>query len=53
MLDALQVRLGMVGVAAICIALLHIALGPASIPGSIPVNCEKIDRCELERAYAG
>lgn len=26
------------GVSAIGIALLHIALGPASIPGSVPVN---------------
>jgi hypothetical protein len=34
----LQVLLAVGGVAAIAISLLHIALGPASIPGSIPVN---------------
>jgi hypothetical protein len=34
----LQVLLGLFGATAIFIALLHIALGPASIPGSVPVN---------------
>ena len=35
---ALQIIIGTGGVAAILIALLHLVLGPASIPGSIPVN---------------
>ncbi len=34
----LQVLLALFGVADILIALLHIVLGPASIPGAIPVN---------------
>ena len=34
----LQILLGLFGATAIFIALLHIALGPASIPGSVPVN---------------
>lgn len=34
----LQVLLGLFGLTAIFISLLHIALGPAAIPGSIPVN---------------
>jgi hypothetical protein len=34
----LQVLLALFGVTAICISLLHIALGPTAIPGSIPVN---------------
>lgn len=34
----LQVFLGLFGVTAIFISLLHIVLGPAAIPGSIPVN---------------
>jgi hypothetical protein len=33
-----QVLLGLFGAAAIGISLLHVAIGPASIPGSIPVN---------------
>ena len=35
---ALQVFLGLFGVSAIAIAALHVVLGPAAIPGSIPVN---------------
>lgn len=35
---SLQVFLGLFGVSAILIATLHIALGPAAIPGAIPVN---------------
>ena len=35
---AFQVFLGLFGVSAIAIAALHIVLGPAAIPGSIPVN---------------
>lgn len=38
MKKSLQVFLGLFGVSAIAIAALHIALGPAAIPGSIPVN---------------
>ena len=34
----LQVFLGLFGVTAIFIALLHIVFGPAAIPGSVPVN---------------
>ena len=34
----LQVMLALGGTAAVGIALLHIVLGPASIPGSVPVN---------------
>jgi hypothetical protein len=34
----LQILLGLFGATAIFIALLHIVLGPASIPGSVPVN---------------
>ncbi|MEX0629461.1 MAG: DUF4345 domain-containing protein [Chloroflexota bacterium] len=34
----LQVFLALFGVSAISIAALHIVLGPAAIPGSIPVN---------------
>ena len=33
-----QVLLGLLGAAAIGISLLHVVMGPASIPGSIPVN---------------
>jgi len=35
---ALQVFLGLFGVTAILIATLHLVLGPAAIPGSVPVN---------------
>ena len=35
---AFQVFIGLFGVSAIAIAALHIVLGPAAIPGSIPVN---------------
>jgi hypothetical protein len=38
MRKALQVLLGLFGATAIFISLLHLALGPATIPGSIPVN---------------
>lgn len=38
MRKALQLVLGLFGATAIFISLLHIALGPAAIPGSIPVN---------------
>lgn len=38
MRKSLQVLLGLFGATAIFISLLHIVLGPASIPGSIPVN---------------
>jgi hypothetical protein len=34
----LQVLLGVFGAIAIIIALLHIVLGPSSIPGAVPVN---------------
>jgi hypothetical protein len=34
----LQIYLGLFGIVAIFIALLHIILGPKAIPGSIPVN---------------
>jgi hypothetical protein len=34
----LQVFLGLFGATVILVALLHIVLGPAAIPGSIPVN---------------
>lgn|SRR5262245_18988351 len=34
----LQVFLGLFGITAIFIASLHIVLGPAAIPGSVPVN---------------
>jgi len=34
----LQILLGLFGAIAIFIALAHIVLGPASIPGSVPVN---------------
>jgi len=35
---ALQVLLALFGATAIFISLLHIVLGPAAIPGSVPVN---------------
>src|SRR5205085_11966492 len=35
---ALQILLGLLGATAIFISLLHIALGPVSVPGSIPVK---------------
>ena len=35
---ALQVFLGLFGATIIFICLLHVVLGPASIPGSVPVN---------------
>jgi len=38
MRKSLQILIGLFGVTDIFIALLHIALGPAAIPGSIPVN---------------
>jgi len=38
MKQTLQVFLGLFGLSAISIAALHVALGPAAIPGSIPVN---------------
>ena len=38
MRKTLQILIGTFGVTAIGICLLHIVLGPASIPGSIPVN---------------
>jgi Domain of unknown function (DUF4345) len=38
MKKALQVFLGLFGVTAIFIVSLHIVLGPAAIPGSVPVN---------------
>ena len=38
MRKGLQVVLALFGAAAIIISLLHIALGPAAIPGSVPVN---------------
>ena len=38
MKKSLQVFLGLFGITAIFIASLHIVLGPAAIPGSIPVN---------------
>ena len=38
MKSVLQIFLVLFGLTAICIALAHIILGPASIPGSIPVN---------------
>ena len=38
MRKALQILLAAFGVTAILIASLHVALGPACIPGSIPVN---------------
>jgi hypothetical protein len=38
MRKTLQVLLGVFGAAAIGIAMLHIVLGPASIPGAVPVN---------------
>jgi hypothetical protein len=38
MRKSLQVLLGLFGTTAIFISLLHIVLGPTSIPGSIPVN---------------
>ncbi len=38
MKKSLQIFLGLFGVSAIAIAALHVALGPAAIPGSIPVN---------------
>ena len=38
MRKTLQVLLGLFGATAIFIAMLHIVLGPASIPGSVPVN---------------
>jgi hypothetical protein len=34
----LQIYLGIFGITAILIATLHIVLGPAAIPGAIPVN---------------
>ena len=38
MRKALRVLLALFGVTAIFISLLHLVLGPASIPGAIPVN---------------
>ena len=38
MRKTLQIFLGLFGATAIFISLLHIALGPSAIPGSIPVN---------------
>jgi hypothetical protein len=38
MKKSLQVFLGLFGLTAIFIALLHIVLGPSAIPGSVPVN---------------
>lgn len=38
MRKALQIFLGLFGVTAILICLLHVALGPAAIPGAVPVN---------------
>lgn len=38
MRKTLQVLLALFGATAIFISLLHIVLGPASIPGSVPVN---------------
>jgi hypothetical protein len=38
MRKTLQVLLALFGVTAIFIALLHIVLGPAAIPGAVPVN---------------
>ncbi|MBI2799145.1 MAG: DUF4345 domain-containing protein [Gammaproteobacteria bacterium] len=38
MRKSLQVLLGLFGATAIFISLLHLVLGPASIPGSVPVN---------------
>src|SRR5262249_53515534 len=38
MRKALQVLLAVGGLTAIAISLLHIIFGPASIPGSVPVN---------------
>ena len=38
MKKSLQVFLGLFGLTAVFIALLHIVLGPAAIPGSVPVN---------------
>lgn len=38
MRKVLQVSLGVLGSAAVVISLMHVALGPAAIPGSIPVN---------------
>lgn len=38
MKKTLQYVLGLFGITAIAIAMLHIVLGPAAIPGSIPVN---------------
>lgn len=38
MRKSLQVFLGLFGVSAIAIGTLHVVLGPAAIPGSIPVN---------------
>jgi hypothetical protein len=38
MRKALQIFLGFFGVVAIVIASIHIAFGPAAIPGSVPVN---------------
>jgi hypothetical protein len=35
---AFQVFLGLFGGTVLCICLLHLVLGPASIPGSVPVN---------------
>ncbi len=35
---ALQIFLGLFGVTAIFIASLHVVLGPAAIPGAVPVN---------------
>lgn len=38
MKKSLQVFLGLFGITAIFIALLHVIFGPSAIPGSIPVN---------------
>jgi len=53
----LQILLAVGGVTAIGISLLHIVLGPASIPGSVPVNAtmDSEDRfyATLFTAYGG
>jgi Domain of unknown function (DUF4345) len=38
MRKSLQVTLGIFGVAAIIISMLHVVLGPTAIPGAVPVN---------------
>jgi Domain of unknown function (DUF4345) len=49
MRKALQVLVVLCGITAIFISLLHIVLGPAAIPGSIPVNATMDSE---ERFYA-